>query len=136
MEYHTIYTDRLVNHALQLPVVLREVDVKTNLCRVVVKDDYIEDIPISVVSYFYRCKDGMFSYSRSDGPAIINCVLDTICFIYMNQMYNRTEDFCRAVGMSKEETLMWVLKCGNFLPVSASEFYCGWGLVDMNLDDL
>ena len=77
----------------------------------------------------YSIGDGKhYNTHRVDGPAVIDMdECGDIDFWVNGVVYYSTELYCQAAGMSDEETFMWVLRFGDKLPTTCSEFYGeGW----------
>ena len=76
------------------------------------------------VCYYRGClmADTGYYEHRVDGPSWILYGGD-IMFCVRGQDHINTVEYCRAAGMSDEETLMWVLQFGEKLPTTIDGFY-------------
>lgn len=75
-----------------------------------------------------------YAHHRIDGPAYIDIDDMNITFSIYDEHYYDTKQFCKAAGMSDEETFMWLLKFGDELPLTIDGFY-GEGWESMSLED-
>ena len=81
------------------------------------------DSMVHEIGYAVRGSSGRFVFGRSHGPARINFKNGIINFVHMRVLYIHTRNYCEDVGMSGEETLMWVLRFGERLPDTIEGFY-------------
>ena len=81
------------------------------------------------IRYYYKGE-----WHRTDGPAYIDVDFESVDFWVNGVVHYSTELYCKVAGMSDEETFMWVLRFGDFLPNTCEEYY-GAGWKDMALED-
>lgn len=78
-----------------------------------------------MVGVFYVVCDEhcLFGYAhhRLDGPALIGPY--GIGFYINDNPYRYTEAYCRVAGMSDEETLVWIFRFGEELPMTPERYY-------------
>lgn len=77
---------------------------------------------------------GGYAFHRQDGPSRIFRDTGSILFNVHDRFYTYTEEYCRAAGMSDEDTFMWLLRFGDRLPETIEEFY-GEGWEDMAVEE-
>ena len=71
-------------------------------------------------------------WHRIDGPAHISRTYNDIGFYIDDVKYSCTVDYCTDAGMTGEETLLWVLKYGEWLPYTIDGFYGeDWQLISV-----
>lgn len=122
MEYETIYC---YSSKTTLEV-LRKISIEGKLVRRL-SDEYA----------VFTVGSGLGSggaYHRLDGPALINIRYKSIDFYIFDDRYSITEEYCRAAGMSDEDTFMWLLRFGDVLPDTIEGFY-GEDWKDMALEE-
>ena len=89
---------------------------------------YRDDLVRPDIRYVYK-----HEWHKIDGPAYIELQQNIISFNVQGQSYLSTQEYCKAAGMSDEETLMWVLRYGEKLPDTIEGFY-GDGWQSMSID--
>lgn len=77
---------------------------------------YTDELPD--ILYYYN-----HGWHRTDGPAYIDIDDERVWFYVNGCRYVHTKTFCEVSGMSKEETLLWVLRFGDELPMTCEEYY-------------
>lgn len=50
------------------------------------------------------------------GHAYMDRTLGIVEYYIKGKQYLKTEEYCLACGMSKHDTMMWILKYGHVLP--------------------
>lgn len=115
MEYETFIvgpadSDELVGRCLSVPYHIKNFRLVKLYKSATVKPD---------VTYYIKTR----KRHRIDGPAMIDFHYGEIGFWINDMIYGRTTEYCKAAGMSDEETFMWVLRFGDRLPTTIAEYY-------------
>lgn len=72
--------------------------------------------------HYVRYYNGEYT-TKTGGPALIDIRHQTLAFFVDGIQFSCTRSYCDACKMSKEETLIWVIKYGDGLPSTCREFY-------------
>lgn len=83
-------------------------------------DQYLPSVSYIVKS---QLEEDGFAYHRVDGPARVYSYGYISFWVNGVGRFFNTTEYCKAAGMSDEETFMWVLRFGDELPHNCEGFY-------------
>ena len=83
----------------------------------------VSERPYNDIEYILCGKWGGYRWHRTDGPARILRSQNAIFFILHDHTIVSTREFCQRSKMSDQEMFLWLLKYGEHLPYTCSEYY-------------